>query len=206
MLTVAVVIPTIPGREEMFRRAAESVEQQTRRPDEIVVEIDVHRTGAAHTRNRALQRVESDVIMWLDDDDEMLPNHVERLVRALEKYPQFDLVYPIPEMVGGRDPTATSVNGVWQLPWGIPFGEEQEYHLRNFGSFIPITHAVRTQTVNTAGGFPIPNTPEWPRPNVEDWGYLVRLLNAGARFYHLPVKTWRWHGYHGTNTGGEPDR
>jgi glycosyltransferase involved in cell wall biosynthesis len=175
-LTVAVVIPTIPGRKEMFERALESVQNQTRRPDEIIVETDAQRTGAAYTRNRALDRVESDVIMWLDDDDELLPNHVERLTRVLEKYDVIDLVYPIPEMIGGRDPTATSVNGIWQLPWGVPFGAEQEYHLRNFGSFIPITHAVRTQTVNAAGGF------------------------------HLPVKTWRWHGYHGTNTGGEPNR
>lgn len=205
MLTVAVVIPTIPGREPLLERALASVEAQIRPPDQLVVEIDAAWTGAAHARNRALDRVETDVIAWLDDDDELLPTHVERLVRVLDRFPVIDLVYPIPRMIGGRDPTATSVDGRWVRPWGVAFGPEQERHLRDLGSFIPITHVVRADTVRRAGGFPIPGTPEWPRPNVEDWGYLVKLLNAGARFHHLPVVTWLWH-VHGAHTGGEPGR
>lgn len=208
MLTVTVVIPTIPGRESMLERALASVHDQTRAPDQIIVETDEHRTGAAETRNRALERVTSDIVMWLDDDDYLLPNHVERLARVLEKAPEIGLVYPIPRIPEGRDPTATSVMGQWMLPWGIPFGPEQATHLREQGSFIPITHAVRTGLVRAAGGFPIPGTPEWPRPNVEDWGYLIRLLDHEVQFFHLPVTTWVWsiHTDTSVHTGGQPDR
>ena len=204
-LTVAVGIPSIPGREEMLERAVESVRAQTRQPDQLIIEVDHARTGAAHTRNRILDRCDTDVIAWLDDDDALLGSHVERLTRVLERFPEFDLVYPIPHIPEGRDPTAVSVNGIWQLPWHVPFGAEQETHLREQGSFIPITHAVRTEKVREVGGFPIPGTPEWPHENVEDWGYLIRLLDAGAHFFHLPVKTWQWN-IHDSHTGGQPNR
>jgi glycosyltransferase involved in cell wall biosynthesis len=207
-LTVTVGIPSIPGREEMLARALESVAVQTRQVDQVIVDVDVDRTGAAHTRNRILDHCDTDLIAWLDDDDLLLPRHVERLARVLERVPDFDLVYPIPHIPEGRDPTATSVNGIWQLPWRVPFGAEQETHLREQGSFIPITHMVRTEKVREAGGFPIPGTPEWPRENVEDWGYLIRLLDAGAHFFHLPVKTWQWtiHTDASLHTGGQPNR
>lgn len=201
MSTVAVVIPTIPGREERLQKAVESVMHQTRVPDQIVVQLDADGQGAAVTRNRGLEKVTSDYVAWLDDDDELLPNHIERLAKVLDKHPGIGLVYPIPRVEGGRDPTAVAVNGYWVPPWRVPFGPEQEQHLRNEGSFIPITHMVRTQHVNSIGGFPMPGTVRW----IEDWGYLVKLLDAGVIFYHLPVVTWRWViGTH--HTGGDPNR
>lgn len=206
-LTVAVVVPTIPGREKLLSRALASVETQLRPADRVVVEHDDMRTGAARARNRALTLVDTDLVAWLDDDDELLPNHLKLLVELLEREPDVDLVYPVPRLDGGRDPTAVEVvpGGQWVKPWGVPFGRLQERHLRERGSFIPMTHVVRTELVRRAGGFPIPGTPEWPRPNVEDWGYLIRLLDAGARFRHLPFTTWVWH-VHEAHTGGQPDR
>jgi len=200
-LTVSVVIPTIPGRETMLARAMESVRAQQRRPDDLIIQHDYSLEGVATTRNRALEAVETDLVAWLDDDDELLPNHLLRLVRVLENYPHFDLVYPIPEIPVGRDPTAVSVGGRWIKPWGVPFGLEQEVHLRVQGNFIPITHVVRTSKVRQVGGFPQPGEVRW----IEDWGYLVKLLDAGARFHHLPAVTWRWH-IHDQHTGGFPDR
>lgn len=196
-LSVALVIPTIPGREGMLQRATISAAGQTRAPDQIIVQMDTVHAGAAVTRNRALEAVDCDLTAWLDDDDELLPNHIERLARVLERAATIDLVYPIPQVVGGRDPTAVAVNGNWVKPWGVAFGPEQADHLRDQGSFIPITHMVRTELVRRIGGFPPPGTTRW----IEDWGYLVNLLDAGAVFYHLPVVTWRWQ-IHESMTGG----
>lgn len=205
MSTVAVVIPTIPSREDRLQKALESVMNQTRGPDQIIVQEDTEGLGAAVTRNRGLEKVTCDYVAWLDDDDLLLPNHIERLARVLDHSATIGLVYPIPRVEGGRDPTATSVDGAWIPPWRIPFGPEQEQHLRDQGSFIPITHMVRTQHVNFIGGFPAPGTVRW----LEDWGYLVNLLDAGVKFYHLPVTTWRWvigdhHTGGGVHTPGRP--
>lgn len=205
-LSVAVVIPTIPGREAMLERALASVRAQTRPADQVVVERDSLRTGADAARNRALERVTADVIAWLDDDDQFRPRHLRACMRVLEQSRERpDLVYPVPSVVGGSDPTAVSVQGQWVSPWGVRFGPEQEAHLRRFGSFIPMTHLVRTSLVREIGGFrPGRETVTegvGRRYRGEDEDYLVRLLDAGARFEHLNAKTWTWN-VHGGNTGG----
>jgi glycosyltransferase involved in cell wall biosynthesis len=206
-LTVAVVIPTIPGREAMLERALASVRAQTRRPDQVVVERDSLRTGADQARNRALERVTTDVIAWLDDDDQLLPGHLRACMRVLEQSPDRpDLVYPVPSVRGGQDPTAVSVQGQWVSPWGVRFGPEQEAHLRRFGSFIPMTHLVKTELVRRIGGFrpglDVTTEGIGRRYRGEDEDYLVRLLDAGARFEHLDAKTWTWN-VHAGNTGGK---
>jgi glycosyltransferase involved in cell wall biosynthesis len=203
---VAAVIPTIPGREKLLERALASVHAQTRKVDQVVVERDSLRTGAAQSRNRAMQRVTADVIAWLDDDDEWLPHHVMACMRVLEADPSVDLVYPVPRMVNGRDPTAVAHQGRLVLPWGIRFGKEQEAHLRRNGSFIPMTHLVRTEAVRRVDGFPEGFVLPDGRYRGEDEAYLIRLLDAGAHFEHLNRKTWRWYAHPATSTAGRGDR
>jgi glycosyltransferase involved in cell wall biosynthesis len=203
-LTVAVVIPTIPSRESLLQRAVSSVHAQTRKVDQFVVERDSLRTGAAQSRNRAMQRVTADVIAWLDDDDEFLPHHIASCMRVLELDPSVGLVYPAPRMAGnGRDPTAVTYQGQIRLPWGIRFGAEQEAHLRRQGSFIPMTHLVRTALVKQVNGFPEGFVLPDGRYRGEDEAYLIRLLDAGARFEHLDRKTWLWHAHPKTSTAGK---
>lgn len=198
--TVAVCIPSIPDREAMLERALASVRAQRRPADEILVEVDADRAGAASTRNRLLERCTSDWIAWLDDDDQLLDTHLQVLMKEA-LYGEADLIYPTPRMVGGRDPTATSVNGVWRLPWGVPFGPEQERHLRVHGSFIPITHLVRTELVRKVGGFRDGYRLPTGRFRGEDEAYLIDLLDAGARFAHVNEVTWKWH-VHEAHTAG----
>jgi glycosyltransferase involved in cell wall biosynthesis len=198
-----VVIPTIPGRERLLQRAIDSVHAQTRRPDQYVIERDSLRTGAAQSRNRAMQRVRTDVIAWLDDDDELLPHHIRTCLRVLEQDPSVDLVYPVPRMVGGRDPTAVTVQGQLRLPWGVRFGPEQEAHLRRQGSFIPMTHLVRTDIVRRINGFPEGFRLPTGRYRGEDEAYLIKLLDAGAKFEHIDRKTWLWHAHPATSTAGK---
>lgn len=202
-LTVTVVIPTIAGRDHLRGLALRSVERQTRPADEIIVSHDTERTGAARTRNCALMEVTTDLVAWLDDDDELLPRHLEVLVGAFENDSEIDLAYPIPHMGGGaQDPTAVPVNGRLIRPWGIPFGPEQENHLKTSANFIPVTHVVRADLARKVGGFPIPNVdPDWPDEANEDWGMLLRLLKAGAKFVHVPEKTWIWNVHSGQTRG-----
>lgn len=197
-LSVAVVVPTIPGRERQLAAALASVKAQHRQPDQVIVELDTERTGAAATRNRALARVETDLIAWLDDDDLLLRNHLGALERAIEGV---DLVYPRPRILGGADPTAVCVRGVWSKPWGVRWGLPLEWHLRNRGSFIPVTHMVRTDVVRRAGGFPEGVTLPDGRYSGEDERYLIALLDAGARFRHLDAETWVWRVWSGHTAG-----
>jgi hypothetical protein len=177
----------------------QSVQAQTLQPAAIVIEVDSGRTGAAATRNRALQSVRTPWLAIVDDDDTMLPNHLQVLREAAEETGA-DLVYSGMDVSGGRDPLAVVVDGQWVNPFGVPFGPDHEHHLRHTGNFIPVTHLARTELVKRVGGFPEPFSDQWPR-DCEDWGLLVHLLDAGARFHHAPVRTWRYH-FHDANTGG----
>lgn len=199
---VTVVIPTIPGRQDMLLRAISSVDNQTV-PCDFVVSYDEHGAGAATTRNKALASVDTEFLAWLDDDDELFPNHVELALEVLDRTGA-DLAFACMEVVGGRDPLATAVDGKWVNPCGIEFGPEQESHLRQMGNFIPVTYVVRTELVRKVGGMPQPWSIEWPR-DCEDYGLLIRLLDAGATFVHVPHITWRYH-IHGANTGGGTTR
>jgi hypothetical protein len=112
-------------------------------------------------------------------------------------------VFSYPEVVGGRDPLACpdDAGNLVARPIDVPFGPVQEAHLRNVGGFIPVAYLVRTALAKQVGGMPEPYSVDWPR-DCEDLGFLIRLLDAGARFHHVTgIRTWRYH-IHGANTGG----
>src|SRR4030095_15635988 len=79
---VTVVIPHIPTRVAELQRALASVWAQTHQPDDVVIATDNVRAGSATTRNRALHHVATNWIAFLDDDDELLPNHLEVLLKT----------------------------------------------------------------------------------------------------------------------------
>lgn len=224
---VTIVIPTIPGREHLLARAEKSARAQDYPSASLVVmvENDFFRTGAAATRNRALNKVQTPWIAWLDDDDELMPGHVRTLINAAYRRDDVphaeshgswgtlltdvdtraaDLVYPIPEMEPrhARDPTAVMHNGVMQKPWGLPFTPASAEHIRKRGSFIPMTHLVWADTAYEIGGFPDGVTLSNGRYSGEDEQYLIRMLKAGAVFKHEPSVTWIWH-VHSEHTAGK---
>jgi glycosyltransferase involved in cell wall biosynthesis len=184
---IAVVVPTIPGRANHLGTALQSVAFQSRQPDVVVVEFDTFREGAAAARNQALRRIgDCAWVAWLDDDDWFLPWHLEELERAARESGA-DVIYPYFTTRGAGDP----------LGWRGSPPDSSELRVHNF---IPITYMARVTMIREVGGFPEPFSETWRRPH-EDWGLLVRLLDAGARFHHLDRETWVWH-FHREQTGG----
>jgi hypothetical protein len=186
---ITVVIPSIPSRLALLDRALASVEQQTLQAADALVQVDVNREGAAATRNRALEAVATEFVAFLDDDDELLPDHLKLCARAA-RLTGADVVYPGYEAVGGDDPVGC---------FGIPF----DGGLLEQRNFIPVTVLARTEAVLAAGGFQ-PHPDEHGDP-CEDWGLWLAMHEQGATFYHLPRKTWRWNLSPGS-TRGRPDR
>ena len=186
---ITVVIPTIGTRTELLERAAASVEAQTLQPTRLHVQLDTGREGAAATRNRALRHVDTEWVAFVDDDDELLPNHLRLCARAA-RLTGADVVYPGYECAGGDDPVGC---------FGIPFDGE----LLKRRNFIPVTVLARTELVLAAGGFQ--EHPDDSGDPCEDWGLWLAMHEQGATFYHLPQKTWRWNLAPGS-TRGRPDR
>jgi glycosyltransferase involved in cell wall biosynthesis len=203
---VTVVIPTLPGREELLQRALASVYAQTRPAAAIAIVRDNDRRGAWWARNRGARMTLTGWIAWLDDDDELLPHHLEVLLAAAADSGA-GMVYGYPEFVGpdgGPWPDAlATVDDQGHLvpsPLHVPFGPKQAEWLRRVSNFIPVTHVVRAALVERVGGMPQPFSADWPQPH-EDWGFLIRLLDAGVSFHNAQQVTWRCH-IHGANTQG----
>lgn len=185
-MTITVAIAHIPTRMDELHRAMESVNAQTHPPEFIVVEPDHARTGGAATKNRALARVKTDWVAFLDDDDEFMPQHLSLLAtEALMS--DADVVYSWPLMCGGNDPRPDM--------FGKPFDADE---LRR-GSYLHTTILVRTDLAQRVGGFQC-----LPGSDYDDHGFHLALLDAGALFVHVPERTWIWH--IGGNTSGRPDR
>lgn len=193
---VTVCIATIPVRPNELSRALASVASQTLKPDAIVVEYDHNRTGAGPTKNRALARVTTEWVAFLDDDDEMMPQHLERLVAA-QRGTGVDVVYSmpyIPQIADHIDPSGMR---------GAPFDPDE---LRR-RSYIQTTSLIRADLFKKVGGFQVA-----PGTNYDDWGGFLALLEAGAEFYHLAEHTFIWnhwgYGQPGIpgNTSGVPTR
>lgn len=191
---VTAVIPTIPIRKQDLRRAVNSVGAQSHQPVGIAVATDVWRNGSAATRNRALGRVRTPWAAFLDDDDYWMPAHIMTLLAAAEDSGA-DVIYS-----GCRVVDAAGHEIPLQEEWGR-FGQPFDAGLLRERSYIPVTSMVRTEMAQAAGFGP----PEGVDTPYDDWGFYLRLLDAGAKFFHVPRITWVWI-HNGRNTSGQAGR
>ena len=192
---VTVVIPTIKPRRGLLLRAVNSVLAQDLggygKPA-IEIAIDREHDGAAVTRNRALDKVQTPWVAFLDDDDYFLPNHLQTLIDAT--CPERDVIYSECRVIG---PNYETLDISSTLRHGLPFDAEA---LRR-DNYIPVTSLVRTELAQVARFGPPDHD---PTSLYEDWGFYLRLLKEGGNFHPIPEVTWVWH-HHGRQTQGQGD-
>lgn len=195
-----VIIPTIPERLHLLKRAVDSVMNQTV-PCEILVKLDESGVGPARLRNEAVAETQTGFVAFLDDDDEFLPHHVELLLDAA-KESDADVVYPwFHHVVNGKYSTKNFLYVRGAPAFGHPFDGDW---LRK-DNYVPVTTLVRRSSFNFVGGFPQPGSKAWPRQDCEDWGLWIKMVDHGMKFVHVPNRSWIWH-WHSANTQGMPSR
>lgn len=169
---LTVVTPTIPGRACLLADCRASV-QALGLPH--LISLDLAGDGPAATRNRLIDQVGTEWVLFLDDDDLLLPNYLDTVGPHLSGA---DVVYTAWELMGAEEPAPLPVFDANLLAW------------RNF---IPVTACVRTTSLRAVGGF--------PDESLEDWALWRRLLAAGARFTYTPETAWVYRRQHsGRNT------
>jgi hypothetical protein len=208
---ITVVIPTIPPRRGLLDRAVESVknsieELRTCRmsvPVDIVTIADTAKLGAASTRDVGLRAVETEWTAFLDDDDEMLPNHLFELYGTAlthHKCPdylwsRFQIIFPSSSgRVAGPGPHFLGQKAFEQWNDDDPCQTT-------------ITTLVKTELALDAGGFVPADEGALVDGNAagEDFRFTMACRAAGGVFRHVPEVTWHWH-HHGQNTSGRADR
>lgn len=199
---ITVIVPTIPPREKQLQRAIASVQAQTFQPYDVVVEMDRDHRGAAITRDAALAHVGTEWTAVLDDDDEFLPWHLEKLfITAVTQNASY--VYSFPEMpVPGTTNPLERFNGV---PWDSTHPHQTT-----------VVALYKTDLAREIGGYSggwvdQACTDELGNRIGEDAHFTMKFNEVG-KIVHHPEATWRW--YHwgfGTpgnlgNTAGLPER
>jgi len=183
-MTVAVVLPTL-GRVERLARAMASIVEQTHTPQEVAVvdgstdraaaEVLDERdwpfetryiyqtedTGLSGARNLGIEATDSDLLSFLDDDDEWRPEKLERQVATQERTGA-GLVFCGIENVR-PDGTVTNVTRATEVPDGrsILAGN-------SIGS--PSAVLARRSDVEAVGGF------DEGLPTREEWDFYIRML------------------------------
>jgi glycosyltransferase involved in cell wall biosynthesis len=167
---LTLVTVTQPKRRVLLPEMQASVAAQTVLPAAHVVVWDLG-AGFEATVNRAVGMVETDFYCLVDDDDLLLPDHVETLSANLTA----DVVWSWVE-VRGRD---------WNPNSGYVPGLLQN---RNY---IPSNHAFRTSLFRELDGYR--KVAGWA-----DHDLLKRAESAGATFLNVPKVTWVYR-FHGEN-------
>jgi glycosyltransferase involved in cell wall biosynthesis len=184
-----VVIPSIAVRRHLLKRAFSSAVEQILQPECIIVEVDRHHQGAWATRNAGMAKVETTWTAFLDDDDELRPEHLRFLMDRVQEE-DLDIVWGWFQVIGGQDP--------------FPMHRGKQYDLAE-PHIVPITYMCRTEllrfAVRDTGGFQPDDDGSW---DDQDQPLFHRMCELGkSRAY--PDITWDWH-HHGSNTSGLPSR
>lgn len=169
-MSLTLVTATLPERANLLREMLQSVTEQTVPPACHIVMRDLG-AGFVDTVNRAVAMVDTEFFCLVDDDDLLLPDHVQLLAGNLSA----DIVWSWCE-VTGRD---------WNPNAGYSPGRLL------FENYIPSNMAMRTSLWRGLGGY---------RGGVghPDWDMLQRCEQAGASFLNLTEVTWVYR-FHGKN-------
>jgi glycosyltransferase involved in cell wall biosynthesis len=181
---ITVVTPSIPPRTEMLVRAMRSVVTQTLAPDALSVVLDTEHAGAAATRQRALQAVQTGWTAFLDDDDWFYADHLRTLMN-IARDANADYAY---SWFDGNDP--------FPMHRGRQMNPAEPHHTT-------MTVLVRTELAKEVGFVNHPDAPaEW---SGEDWRFTLECVRAGAKFVGTGEVTWHYN-VHGANTSGYGSR
>jgi hypothetical protein len=184
--SITVVIPSIPPRTAYLNRALSTVALQTVPVTAVAISYDHAHEGAGPNRTRALRMAQTEWVAFLDDDDELLPHHLETLLCCAREV-EADVIWPWFQVIGGEDP--------------IPGNRGKQWDPETPHTF-PMTTLVRNKFAQL-GHFPEPLSDVGC--SGEDFNFWVQMSDLGARFQHVNEVTWWWHHDSG-NTAGLPSR
>lgn len=170
-----IVEDTTNFAEELVQSVADQYNNQIR-----YIRSDA--AGRSNAGNCGLAAAKGDLLMFLDNDDLLYPEHVELLVRDLVAIPHVVASYSL----AWDMPTFYSGNGLYREgDPTIPPAHRQEYSRERFkkGNFIPIQSILfRRQLYDELGGF------DTQIDLLEDWNLWARYAEHGE-FSHIAKLT-----------------
>lgn len=182
---VTICTATIPHRKDLLLRAIESVENQTLQPQTHIIKTDVNKIGGAAMIDEIVKEAETTYIAILDDDDELLENHIEILYKKILEE-KADLVYPHFKYATRGD------GGHLERFRGQAWDNKNPHQ-------VPLTWICRKDSFLECGGFSKDFDPD--SMNLDEQGnrigydflFIKRLAAANKKIVHTPEVTWIYH-------------
>jgi glycosyltransferase involved in cell wall biosynthesis len=190
---VTVCTATIPTRVELLKRAVESVENQTLKVKNHSIQLDDKKEGHALVLDNLIVNAKTKYVAILDDDDELLPNHIELLYNKIIET-DADLVYP--HFKYSSLPDGGHLEKFRGKPWD-----------NNAPHQVPITWIAKRDVILEVGGFSqgfdifsmeVDN--EGNRIG-QDFHLIKKLAAANKYITNIPDVTWIYHVGHPSTQG-----
>lgn len=187
---IAVVTPAHPARvtNGLLKRAMDSMLAQTLQPAAYALALDTSHRGAGWTRQDALDMVSPKATPWvtfLDSDDFAYPHHLATHWAMLHDH-DADVAY---SWFDGNEP--------FPMHRGRQWNPAEPHH-------ITMTVTVRTELAKEAG-FVQKDGPMHQDWSGEDWQFILKLNEMGAKFIGTGEVTWTYFVHLG-NTSGLPTK
>jgi cellulose synthase/poly-beta-1,6-N-acetylglucosamine synthase-like glycosyltransferase len=144
-LSIGVAIPCYKGHISVLKIVLDSIEQQTRKPDKVVVSCSssdisdipptyyqysfplviatcLDKKNAAQNRNNAVRYLDTDIITFMDADDHMHPQRLEVIEQCFQTYP-VSILYHFYEtniqnnFIKYSSPFPFELNKLYVCPW-----------------------------------------------------------------------------------------
>lgn len=125
--------------------------------------------GLSASRNFGASKSSGDFILFIDGDDKISPDFLEKTSKVLEENPEIGFAYTDTQHFSGS-------NGSWSHP---------EYNFQNLlqQNFISSCSLIRKSAYDQSGGYDTDNWGYW-----EDWQEWIKLGSIGWYGKHIPEK------------------
>jgi glycosyltransferase involved in cell wall biosynthesis len=88
---LTILIPTLPDRKEFLDRLMTKIQDQATDEIEVMIDDDTIATTGAK-RNRLIDQCETEWCVFIDDDDLIADDYIEKHLRILRNYPKTDAI------------------------------------------------------------------------------------------------------------------
>tara|TARA_R110001592_G_scaffold361902_2_gene674024 strand:- start:1065 stop:1637 length:573 start_codon:yes stop_codon:yes gene_type:complete len=86
-MKLSILICTLKGRDEYLNRVLQVLEPQKTDDVEILIESDERQMTIGQKRNKLLDRATGDYICYVDDDDLVSVDYIEKILKSIETNP-----------------------------------------------------------------------------------------------------------------------
>ncbi len=161
MNLTTIIIPTINKKADRLKNCLAGIEACTVQPYEVLVIEDKERRGFAWAVNQELVRAKGSFVCLLNDDTEVAPGWLSRMLAVFEHFPEVGLVGPVSDNVSGpqqREPLAGPIS-------------------QEVGRLVGFCLLIRREVIDKIGGIDEAYTLGW----YSDDDYCLRAQAAGFK-------------------------